>query len=48
MRRLDRGLDEGAKAVGGGYWRLQMPLKPAHAVTGTAAGHGLDALPMHP
>ena len=25
-RRLDRRLEEVAEAVGGGYWRLQMPL----------------------
>ena len=28
-----------AKAVGGGYYRLQMPLKLASAVRGTVAGH---------
>ena len=47
----------GAKAVGGGYCRLQMPLKPAPAVRGTVAGRRLGALeggggtsplPMHP
>ena len=35
---------EVAKAVGGGYCRLQMPLKLAFAVSGTVAGHGLCAL----
>ena len=33
-----------AKAVGGGYCRLQMPLKPALAVRGALAGHRLGAL----
>ena len=36
-------LEEGAKAVGGGYCRLQMPLKLALAVRGTVAGHRLGA-----
>ena len=37
-------------AVGGGYWRLQMPLSLAPAVRGKVAGHKLDALgvSMHP
>ena len=39
-----RRLEEVAKAVGGGYRRLQMPLKPALVVQETVAGHGLDAL----
>ena len=43
-RRLDRRLEEVAKAVGGGYCRLQMPLKQALAVRGTVAGHRLGAL----
>ena len=53
-----RRLEEVAKAVGGGYCRLQMPLKLAFAVRGTVAGHRLGALeeggwappplPMHP
>ena len=30
--------------VGGGYCRLQMPLKPALTVRGTVAGHRLGAL----
>ena len=56
--RLDRRMEEVAKAVAGGYCRLQMPLKLAVAVRGTAAGHRLSALegdgcpppplPMHP
>ena len=52
QRRLDRRLEEVAEAVGGGYCRLQMPLKLALAVRGTVAGHWLGALegplPMHP
>ena len=58
QRRLKRRLEEVAKAVGGGYCRLQMSLKPALGVRGTVAGHRLDALeggggvpppfPMHP
>ena len=43
-RPLDRRLEEVAKAVGGGYCRLQMPLSLALAVRGTAAGHRLGAL----
>ena len=39
QERLDRRLEEVAKAVGGGYCRLQMPLKPALAVRETVAGH---------
>ena len=38
---LGRRLEEVAKAVGGGYCRLQMPLKLALGVRGTAAGHRL-------
>ena len=49
---LGRRLEEVTKAVGGGYCRLQMPLKLAVAVRGTVAGHRLGALggplPMHP
>ena len=52
-------MEEVAKAVGGGYCRLQMPLKPALAVRDTGAGRRLGALlgagggtppplPMHP
>ena len=59
QRRLGRRLEEVAKAVGGGYCRLQMPLRLALAVRGTVAGHWLGALeggggrvspplPMHP
>ena len=33
-----------AKAVGGGYCRLHMPLKLALPVWGTVAGHRLGAL----
>ena len=56
-RRLGRRLEEVAEAVGGGYCRLQTPMKPALAVGGTVAGHRLGALdgggttppfPMHP
>ena len=57
QRHLGRRLEEVAKAVGGGYCRLQMPLRLALAVRETVAGHGLGALeggvtppplPMHP
>ena len=44
QKRLDRRLEEVAKAVGGGYCRLQTPLKRASAVRETAAGHRLGAL----
>ena len=44
QRRLDRRLEEVAKAVGSGYCRLQMLLKLALAVRGTVAGHRLGAL----
>ena len=44
QERLGRRLEEVAKAVGGGYCRLQMPLRLAFAVTGTVAGHRLGAL----
>ena len=37
-------LEKVAKAVGGGYCRLQMPLSLALAVRGTVAGHRLGAL----
>ena len=58
-RRLGRRLEEAAKAVGGGYCWLQMPLRLALGVRGTVTGHGLGApggggggtpppLPMHP
>ena len=39
QRRLGRQLGGVAEAVGGGYCRLQTPLKPAFAVMGTVAGH---------
>ena len=41
---LDGRLEEVAKAVGGGYCRLRMPLRLAFAVRGTVAGHRLGAL----
>ena len=44
QQRVDRRLEEVAEAVGGGYCRLQMPLRPALAVRGTVAGHRLCAL----
>ena len=43
-RRLGRRLEEVAKAVGGGYCQLQMPLRLALAVRETVAGHRLGAL----
>ena len=58
QRRLGRRLEEVAEAVGGGYCRLQMPLRLALGVRGTVAGHRLGAvaggrgvpppIPMHP
>ena len=44
QQRLGRRLWEVAKAVGGGYCRLQMPLKLAVGVRDTVAGHTLGAL----
>ena len=44
QKRLGRRLEEVAEAVGGGYCRLQMPLRLALGVRGTVAGHGLVAL----
>ena len=44
QRRPQRRLEEVAKAVGGGYCRLQMPSRPALGVRGTVAGHRLGAL----
>ena len=44
QQRLGRRLEEVAEAVGGGYCRLQMPLRPALGVRGTVAGHRLGAL----
>ena len=43
-KRLGRRLEAVAKAVGGGYCRLQMPLRLALGVRGTVAGHRLGAL----
>ena len=45
QKRLGRRLEGVAKAVGGGYCRLQTPLKLALAVRETVAGHRLGALP---
>ena len=42
--RFDRRLEAVAKAVGGGYCRLQTPLRLAVAVRGTVAGHRLGGL----
>ena len=39
QRRVGRRLEEVAKTVGGGYCRLQMPLKLAFGVRETVAGH---------
>ena len=44
QERLGRRLEGVAKAVGGGYCRLQMPLRPALGIRGTVAGHRLGAL----
>ena len=44
QRRFDRRWEEAAKAVGGGYCRLQMPLSLALSVRETVAGHRLRAL----
>ena len=44
QQRLDRRLKEVAEAVGGGYCRLQIPLKLALGVRETVAGHRLGAL----
>ena len=43
-RRLDRRLEQVAKAVRERYYRLQMPLKLALAVRETVAGHRRGAL----
>ena len=56
QKRLGRRLEEVAKTVGGGYCRLQMPLRLVPGVRETVAGHRLGALergvppplPMHP
>ena len=44
QERLSRWLEAVAKAVEGGYCRLQMPLKLALGVRETVAGHRLGAL----
>ena len=44
QKRSDRRLEEVATAVGGGYCRLQMPLKPALGVRETVVGRRLGAL----
>ena len=44
QKRLDRRLEGVAKAVGGGYCRLQTPLRLALGIGETAAGHRLGAL----
>ena len=44
QQRLDGRLEEVVKAVGGGYCRLQIPLKLALAVSGTSAGQRLGGL----
>ena len=43
QKRSDRRLEEVAKAVWGGYCRLQMPLRLALGIRGTVAGHRLGA-----
>ena len=48
QKRVGRRLEEVAKAVGGGYCRLQMSLSLALGVRGTVAGPRLGALPLHP
>ena len=58
QRWLERRSEEVARAVGGGYCRLQMPLKRALAATETVGGHRPGApeggggvpppLPTHP
>ena len=44
QKRSGRRLEEVAKAVGGGYCRLRMPLRLAVAVRRTVAGHRLGSL----
>ena len=44
QKQLHRRLEEVAKAVGGGYCRLQMPLRLALAIRGIVAGRRLGAL----
>ena len=43
-KQSDRRLEEVAKAVGGGYCQLQVPLNLARAVREAVAGHRLGAL----
>ena len=43
QKQKDRRSEEAAKAVGGSYYRLRMPLNPALAVRETVAGHRLAA-----
>ena len=50
QKRLGRRLEEVAKAVGGGYCRLQMPLKLAlgtRGTVGTFEGHEVAAHHHH-
>ena len=42
--QLDRRFEDVAKAVGGGYCRLPMPMKLALAARETVTGHGLGGL----
>ena len=44
QQRLGRRLEEVAESVGGGYCRLQTPLKPGLGVRGAVAGQRLGAL----
>ena len=44
QKRVDRRLEEVAKAAGGGYCRLQMPLNLALGVREAVAGYTLGAL----
>ena len=44
QRRLGRRLEEVAEALGGSYFRLQIPLTLALGVRGTVAGHRLGTL----
>ena len=44
QQRLGRPLEEVVKAVGGIYWRLQLPLKLALGVREIVAGHMLGTL----
>ena len=44
QKRLGRRLEGVAEAVGGGYCRLRMPLRPVLVVRETVAGHKLGVL----